>query len=360
MKRKWFLGALLIGAAVSAFAQSRDNIRIFIPPVTAVSPEQSEFFRDNFAMEVSAVGYTVTENADEADYTMALTVRPNMILWDDGVEEPAPPDEPQFILQINLLRNSDNVTVVSFSFSFTELNEMYEYNLLLVYKVMANVPMTMESGKEEEPVIEYIYIGEDRPEENWWRNNWLYLRVSFDYMTGIYLAINEPSYFSEPRSRPIPGATIGLELQFFNWMSAEFLSHIWFGDVIKYDSFIPAIGLQLKFPIKPSRHFMLEPYLAGSFSMDKWKQKTNVKYVLDADGGYPFLVSAGAGFQFGVKSGKMGALFLDLIGLYLFSKVESPNPYASASPNSGSMKWNQIVVGVNLGYKIGFFTRKKP
>jgi len=357
IKKMLPFAVFLFAAAVSAFGQSRNVVRIYIPPVVG-SPEQSVFFRENFTMETSAAGYTVTQDANEADYSMRLTVKPNMIVYDDGAEEPAPPDEHQFILSISLIRNSDNVEIVSLSFGFTELEEMYNHNLSLLYQAMANVPLTRAAGATQN-------ANRDK-EEDLWRNKWLYLRASFDYTTGFYWIVSDDDkdfraggaaylddqsnqhYAIEPRFRPMPGATVGLEFQFLNWMSAEANFHMWFGDVINYRSFIPGVGLQIKFPIKPSRHFMLEPYLAGAASLDI--------AVADHIKQFPTF-SAGAGVQLGVKSGDRGAFFLDVIGLWPFGEVHTTNPYKEALPKPETLRWNHFVIGVSIGYKIGFFDR---
>jgi hypothetical protein len=360
-KKKCFFAVFLIAAAGAAFGQSRNDVRIYIPPVIG-NPAQADFFRENFTMETSAAGYTVTQDVHEADYSMRLIVRPNTIVYDDGTEEPAPPGEHQYILLINLIRNSDNVEVVSLSFGFTELEEMYHHNLSLLYQTMANVPLARTTGEDTLAVI-----SGERKEDDRWRNKWLYLRASFDYITSIYWIVSDDDkdfraggaaylndqsnqhYAIEPRFRPMPGATIGLELQFLNWMSLEANFHMWFGDVIDYRAFIPGIGVQLKFPVKPSSYFMLEPYLAGAASMDI--------AVGDHIKQFPTF-SAGAGIQLGVKGGNMGGFFLDVIGLWPFGEVHTINPYAPALPEPQTLRWNHFVIGVSVGYKIGFFNRR--
>jgi len=140
------LAALLFVVAAAAFAQTREDIRIFIPPVAA-NAEQARFFHQNLSMEISAAGYTITDNENEADYSIRLIVMPNMIVYTDGAEEPAPSDEHQNTLMISLIRNSDNVEVVSLFHRFTDLQEMYHYNLYLhhIYQAI-NVPMTKTAG----------------------------------------------------------------------------------------------------------------------------------------------------------------------------------------------------------------------
>jgi len=355
MKTRRLLTAFLFIAAASAFAQSRGDVRIYIPPVSG-NPAQAAFFQENFAMETSAAGYAVTQNPSEADYSLRLTVRPNVIVYADGAEEPAPPGEHQYILLINLIRNSDSVEVVSFSFSFTELEEMYNHNLSLLYQAMANVPLTKTDGNAPD-----VKNG-DRVEDDRWRNKWVYLRASFDFPISYYEAkpdglygganiyegsIDAPAQYSrlEHQIIPMPGATVGLELQFLNWMSAEVNFGVQFKDPIGY-TLIPGLGVQLKFPIKPARHFMLEPYLAASSSINTAPHSIS----------FPRL-AVGGGAQLGVKGGNIGAFFVDANFMYSLEEAQTTNPDKRLTKPE-VLHWRHFVIGLGIGYKIGFFDRK--
>jgi len=153
MKRQFFSAllqaGLLFAAAAAASAQTREDVRIFIPPVAA-NEEQARFFHENFTLEISTAGYTVTNNENDAHYIIQLTVMPNTIISPDGTEEPAPPDAHQNILMISLVRNSDAVEVVSLFHRFTDLEEMYHYNLYLhhIYQAI-NVPDNLADEKLE-------------------------------------------------------------------------------------------------------------------------------------------------------------------------------------------------------------------
>ena len=347
MKRFWWFLIFFTLMTLSSFAQTREDISVYIRPVIG-TPEQAVFFAENFAMETAAAGYKVVEDQHEADYSIKLEVKPNMILYEDGVEEPAPPDEPQLTLQLTLIRNADDVEVISFSYPFNEMEDMYNYNLYLLYEAMANVPLTKLGD---------IPVPED---EDWWRNKWLYVRMSMDYPVvtthqllpdglyggnAIYDSLTPGKYAPlDHKVRAVPGATIGLELQYLYWMSAEFDFILRFGDPIGY-SFIPELGLALKFPIKPAKHFMLEPFLAGSLSMN----------TADHYSSFPPM-AVGGGFQFGVKGGSMGAFFADAAFLYSLGHVVTKNTDASL-PDPHNIHWNRYVFSVGVGYKIGFINR---
>jgi len=339
MKKTWVL-MLLLALAVPVFAQTRKDIKIYIPPVKA-NAAQAAYFRENFSMETRGAGYNLTENPDDADYSLLLEVKPNMVLYDDGKEEPAPPDEKQFVLVIDLVRNEDDADMVSFSFLFDDVDEMNDFNLYLLYEAMANVPFT----KVEDAVIV--------EESDLWRNKWLYIRASFDYPITFYelldpkMLINNSNPSSviplDHRISPFPAGTLGMELQYLSWMSTEVDVHICFSDPIS-NSLIPVITIEQKFPIKPAKIFMIEPYLAVSFPMETSSHVTK----------FP-RVGAGGGFQLGVKGGNMGAFFVDINFIYFLGDVIMKNPYPNYSPSE--IHYRRYTLGLGMGYKIGLFDR---
>ncbi|MCL2069612.1 MAG: hypothetical protein FWH19_01325 [Treponema sp.] len=332
--------------AFSVFAQTREDTAIFIPTVSAARPDHAAFFKENFDMETVAAGYSLADNANSADFTLRLDVSPNMITYDDGFQEQAPPDEPQFLLRVTLVRNEDGFEMVSFSFPFTELEEMYDFNLFLLYQAMANVPITR--------------LGEVIAETDRWRNKWLYVRGSFDYpVIANHIHVGDEIYgrsIYNPLNPLIEnqeldnitavglGVTIGLELQFLYWMSAEANFVFRFGEPHDQNAFIPGLGLQLKFPLKPANHFMLEPYIMGVSQINT----SNTKFPLWA---------AGGGMQFGVKGGEIGAFFIDANFLYSFDYVETPNPMQDWLPSN--IYYTRMVVSIGIGYKIGFMDRRR-
>jgi len=332
-------------------------VRIHIPLVVAVEPAQAEFFQKNFAMEIAGAGYTVTESPMEADYSLRLRVRSNAPVYSDGTTGPVPAGEDLYSLQITLLRNSDNSQVVSLSFGFSQLEEMYNHNLSLVYQTLANVPLNKGDDKT---LVKYM-VGQNADRDDWWRNKWLYLRFSFDFPISYYQSkpnglyegvftydgpLSNPPRYSRITHRiiPMPGATVGLEVQFLYWMSLEANFELRIGDAVGF-AFMPGIGAQLKFPLKPSTHFMLEPYAAGVVS-------TNIE---DNAVTYP-RYAIGGGVQFGVRGGRKGAFFLDASYLHSLTEVVTNNP-DTVFTQPEKLHWNRFVVGLSLGYKVGFVNR---
>ena len=328
-----------------AYAQTRDDIHIYIPMPIGGTSEQQMYFHENFIMETMAASYAVTESADEADYTLNLHIKQNMILFDDGTEEPAPPDEDQYVITLLLVRTEDNVDIVQFDFPFTELPEMYEFNLFLIYQAMANVPLTKLVGGIE---------------DDHWRNKWLYLRASLDFNIPVFTPDKDHYYMAHDAGIPIktplhhlmpigPGLTVGLELYFLNWMAVELDLALVFGNV----NSVPGIGIAfnrdpvgtfdvvLKFPIKPASHYMIEPFAGAAFPVALIG--TNL----------PSLGIVG-GIQIGIKAGSMGAFIVNVRGEYDLGKAHVLEP---GTGSTESINWSRFVLGVGVGYKIGFVNR---
>jgi hypothetical protein len=289
----------------------------------------------------------VTEDSRQADYTLNLEVKPHMIMYDDGSQERATEEDLLYILEVSLLNNKDRKEIVSFDYAFNSTDEMYEYNLYLLYQTMANVPLTKLSGKEELP--------------EYWRNKWIYLRASFDYPITFYQLMN-PYEIWGPRPNssnpdevvrqglnheisPFPAATFGFEFQYLNWMSTEFSFNLSFSDPMS-NSLIPAIQIEQKFPIKPSKNFMIEPYAVVSFPMN-----TSSKSVQ-----FPKM-GVGGGCQLGVRGGDMGAFFVDINYIHFLGDVVMRNEN-QVYKNPKSITYNRFAVGLGIGYKVGFYNRK--
>ncbi|MDR2433127.1 MAG: hypothetical protein LBD47_00985 [Treponema sp.] len=345
--KKGVIALFWLFAVGFVYAQTRGDTIIYIPMPTGGTATEQSYFKENFEMETIAAGYTTTENPNEADYILRLEVQPNMVMYDDGTEEQAPPDEPQNLLELRLLQAADNSEVVMFNFPFTEVEEMYEYNLYLLYQAMANVPLTKLTSQLD-------------PDH--WRNKWLYIRGSIDYNISNYQADvkdsnnwqsstaigNDAGAQGDPlepqnarSTTPMIGGTLGLEFQFLNWMAVEGDMKFVFGDP-EESTLVPTVGVDLKFPLKPSKHFMLEPYVGVDVPMFTGTTVKNTST----------FAALGGGFQFGVKGGNMGAFFVDTEFMYTLGNVSTRTSYRKAD-------WQRWVLGFGIGYKLGFFNRNK-
>jgi hypothetical protein len=334
--KKYLFIVILTQAAFVLFAQSRNDVEVFLAPTTGGTEEQQAFFNENFKMELTGANYAVVDNQKSADYSMNLKITQEI---EEGDGELA--QEIINVLSISLVDNKDGHEILQFSWAFQNLEEMYEWNLHLIYQAMANVPLTKLT------VV---------PDTNHWRNKWLYIcgYGGLDLTFGFYDSGNEiPFQNREYTFYPGPLFGLGLEFQFLNFMSAEFEL---LGSHYNIDSVHSAImfgmPLLLKFPLKPSKHFMLEPYGGVQFNTSS------------AGSIIPPLVSWVGGFQYGIKAGERGAITLDVravgdIGVTnLFPPAEAP--HYSSNPNPKTYKGiDRFQLQILAGFKAGFYNRSK-
>jgi hypothetical protein len=343
--KKYLLTVVFFLSLGALSAQSRDDVKVYISPVTGGVPEQQMFFAENFKMELLGANYAVVDNQADSDYSMNLAITQDL---EDSYEDEyggMSVQEIVNILTVSLMDSKDGREVLQFSWAFETLEEMYEWNLHLIYQAMANVPLTKLS---------------DVADTSHWRNKWLYVRASFDYPITFYAYPDPAAIWKNPTSpndtrnytrldhqvRPFPGFTGGIEFQFLNWMSVEGDFQINFGDPIAH-TFIPSIQVELKFPLKPSRHFMIEPYGAVGFPTNTSAETLEFPWV-----------GFGGGVQLGVRGGSMGAFFVDVNFIYYATKVKTRNTDVD-KPEPYSTAWHRFVVGLGVGYKIGFMNRNK-
>jgi hypothetical protein len=365
MKKILILMPFFITSVLAYSQQSREDVKIYIPMPMGGNAAQQVYFYENIKMEAFGAGYSVTDSAIDSDYILNLYIRPNMVMYLDGSEELAPPDEPQYFLELNLVKTETGDDLVRFSFSFTELEEMDNYNLYLFYQAIANVPFTKVTDITEITDIVDVDV-EVEVDDDLWRNKWLYFRFSLDYNIPIFnpgfnkywekrsKEGNDPPY-ALPIDHQIPlrpGFSLGVELHFLNWMSAELGLNLLIGNVvgISYNNaLVGTFDLSLKFPLKPLKHYMIEPFLGIAFPLAL--MGTNLP-----------IFGLQGGIQVATKAGNMGGFFISLRGEYDFGKVNT-NPPAGALYENGTplpnIPWTRFVIGFSAGYKLGIVNRKK-
>ena len=360
--------------AVVTLAANAPNNNIFIQG-TGINQAQYDFFIENFRMEGAASGYNIVDDPANAAHTFRFQVRPNMIVYDDGSQAPAPPEEGRYIIMIFLVRNSDEAEIAAFGFAFTELHEMYDYTQFMFLRAVANIPrdssspviITQDHGRDV--IVQEIDGREVHfvvQESDDWRNKWLYFRVSLDYPIRIYtlkqdsstlvggVAVYDGDFRSPTRISPLdnlfialPGFTLGLEFQFLNFMSLEPLFHISMGDPEKVLFFNMSAGGQLKFPIKTMNNVVIAPYGAFLYPLNKSSVFSE----------FPRF-SIGGGIQLAIKGGESGAFFFDLNYMQYLDDVVMHNPHGALFPKPEVINYRHFAIGIGIGYKYGLFDRK--
>jgi hypothetical protein len=342
--------------------------------------EHLSFFMYNFMMEAANLGYTFADTKEEAVYTFKFEVVPNLILYDDGTEEPAPPGEKQFLLLSSVIRNSDEMEFVTFGFPFTEVDEMYAFTQILFVMAMLNVPLSSDEydalawteegaflaqeSTQESPALanendeEGSVLWQENPallaDNEAWKNMRLYALASIDYPFSFYLlkqdGLREGSLFKvdenddyvlgsvENRIVALPGITVGVGYQILDWMSVEAIFKLSMGIPDDFLYLNMAVGLQIKFPLKFIRNIMLEPYGAFSYML-------NPSPAFDK---FP-LFAVGGGIQAGIKGVSNGSFFAGLNFMYSLGDALLFNTRTDYSPRV--IHYQHFVIGIAVGYR---------
>ena len=346
--------------AVFSYSQSSSGRNIFISG-TAVNNTQRNFFIDNFRMEGAALGYNIVDNINEALYSFRFNVTANTITYSDGSTAPASAEEGRYLIMVSLIRNSDNFEVVSFGFPFTELDEMYAYNQYLFFRAVINIPID-EPAAESRSVPGSVDDDSRLPDS--WHNRRIYFRASLDYPIRLYIlehsddlisgvgaydgSFHNPSSISplDNKFLALPGFTLGLELQLFNWLSIEPFFQVNLGDPFNVSFLEYSAGGLLKLQFKNLRDVVLSPYGIFNYSLNQSSVFSE----------FP-PISAGGGIQIAVRGGGRGAFFFDIGYLIRLETVSMHNFLDPLFPNPPAFSYMQHTFRIAFGYKIGFFNR---
>jgi hypothetical protein len=311
-------------------------MQIYIYRPTGGTVEQQDFFEENYIMEIAAAGYAIAGSRDDSDFYYTLDIQPNANF---GEYE----DEPEFFLYVRLYDSTDQREIVQLGYGFTEKEEMYDWNLYLVYQAMANVPITK--------LTQGIHTDH-------WRNKWIYIVPYLAVTPHIYSNDNPHAVLNFSNSfQPGPflfGAGVDFEFHIVNWMSLETgfgLTWDWLSDVqisninnvasdVSYDSGVIQLPLLLKIVLKPSDIFMIEPY-AGA----------GLNFSLNSDSFKAAFVSLLGGIEAGFRLGERGAFFIDTrVGWDLGDSIVNRNRNSNV---------HRLGLHFGIGYKVGFFNRLK-
>jgi hypothetical protein len=331
--KKLLLIIIVFSLPLAVFGQSREDIQIIVMPTTGGSPTENAFFDENLKMETVGAQYTLTDSVDKADYRIVATVGRD---FDDGGFEIG-------TVNIELLDNSDLHQIVEVGSYYYDLEEMYNWNLYLIYQAMGNVPFTKLMGEIQ---------------TDFWRNKWLYLTLYGMYSLHVYQFTGSAGLPWDFNGGMPVGGGFGMEIHFLNWLSVEAALELTFdqipkqalkeqttstqalkGDFTTAVFTVPVLG---KFVWKPSKHFMIEPYGGIAFNLAINRENLTIP-----------LLSIPIGAQWGIKLGDHGAIFLDTrVGWDLGRGTIQNDQFPDVN-------FHRYTVNISLGYKFGFFDRLK-
>ncbi|MDR2941032.1 MAG: hypothetical protein LBV17_00365 [Treponema sp.] len=329
---------MLFFSVSAIYAANKKNITLNIQGTGSQSLVDG--FIHALKIEANAAGYDVTDNIAAAKYYIKFTIE-----FDQA--------EQRSRFNVSLVRVQDSNVIVTMEYLFADEEEMLLYSQLVFFMLMANLP-------EDEVVAA-------APEDDTWRNKWLYLRTSFDYSlmclalksddliggSGIYNdAVNPPLIAPlDNKIVPVMGAKLGAEVQFLDFMSLEPGVQLSLEEVVQnYKLYNILLSAELKFPLKFLSNLVIEPYGAVAYPMRFPKEN-------DIFASMP-LLSYGGGIQASVKGGKNGAIFFEASYMY-YGDVSMKNHYDELYTKPEVIHYDHFVLSFKAGYKFGFFDRKK-
>lgn len=331
---------LLIISAAAVYSQTREETKIFVRPVTGGTEEESVYFHDNFIMEIEAARYMIVDSEGEADFAFRLDCIKGL---DEFGEWKA--------LEITVLELREGREVITLSCYYDALSEMADWNLYLVYQAMANVPLTKQYASIGQKVRESVYIDTSPQvlavqawEDQRWRNKWIYVTAYADM--GFGFGYNEKN--TDKTGPYIPnvfGGGITGEFHFLNWMSVE--AGVELEASIAQSDLVPVIGFPvlIKFPLKPSLHFMISPYVGAQYNI--------------SDNEYLGLFNVLIGVQAAVKAWSRGGFFIDI--RYNIDFADDMDFYRYPFKIDGrGFALGKDTVELGFGYKFGWRDRTYP
>lgn len=261
---KYLLAAIFFCAFTFLSAQERSDIRLYVARTEGGSPEAREFFDTNIPAEIYGANYTVSDSLEGADYVVLMHI----------TEEDS---DPPFLFSLVISRPGETGTLVEFSWGYTEVEEMYEWNLYLLYQALANIPMT-RAGERTAQASAAAAAAAAAPDGSSQRERRFFI--------GLRAAVAFPRYFFQVAPGYEPGIGAGLsgeaglvtELRLFRFLSIQAEGDFLYesfdvpgaessADIFTSMSFI--FPLVVKVPLRFGR-FTLSLYAGAYYALALW------------------------------------------------------------------------------------------
>jgi hypothetical protein len=335
-----FISFFLLFSMTFLYAASPKSITLIIQGNG--SPNFVEGFKYALTVEAKAAGYQITDNLSSAKYSIRFSVEY------DRTEQKS-----KFV--VNLIKVADSSVIVTMEYFFADEEEMMLYAQLVFFLLISNLPEDVASSSA--------------PEDDSWRDKWLYFNVSFDYSfmflllqetglvggSGIWHGddIKHPDMVAplDHKFVPTPGVSFGIEFQFLDFMSIEPNAQISMEQAVSDHLIYNALfSMEIKFPLKFFKSTVITPYGIAAYPL-RFPEEAEIFT------NYPEVIFGG-GIQVAAKAWNSGALFFDVSYLYI-GDIMMKNQYDKLYPNPEVIHYNYSVLGFKIGFKFGVFNRKR-
>jgi len=311
--RKYIVFILLLCASFSLCAQTR-SAAVFVQPVTGSgrSTGDNDFFYQQLVYEVGYQKFILAKEKKDAEFSLAAAISEQ--------RDDVPPGVRQYNIHLTLIDNKTGQTTADGFLIYETAEEIEDLFPTLAYTLLYTIPE--DAGK------------------NNWRNKTLYAGAGAIWSPRIYTSESSSAHLVSF------GGGFFAEYHFLDFLSVEAGFEI-ATDMFKvkysgetYNNILLEIPVLVKYVIKPGDSFMIEPYAGAQLNIPFGKATK------------PPIISALAGFQYGVKAGP-GILFVD--PRFSFDIGES-----AISPESTfkDLNFQRYIIHLGIGYKIGFFIKR--
>ncbi|GHT77214.1 hypothetical protein FACS1894130_00810 [Spirochaetia bacterium] len=321
------------GLPLSLAAQSNSNsIQVWVAPVKGGTAADQEYFNFNLQEEVKGGGYILTNGiyfdvANDAEHSdFYITTE---LYYDEEYDEN--------VITMELYNTITDALIVTNGMSYDTTDMMNDWNLTLIYRLMANAPIEKFTAEGLEG-----YLGEHIPSEIP-DDYYLWVGIRGGYSMRFYnfegLALMGHTFEA--------GGQISYKFQPFLGLQAEFLltmDNAYY--LIDNDSRLATpsdMSLMIPLMVKgifrpgPSKQFSINP-LVGAFIALPLNKNNN------------FNGGLSAGMNLGFRLGKTANLFFDIRYSFDFSNT------IHATYDKAIHKRSMITL--TMGYELGFIKRK--
>ncbi|GHV75744.1 hypothetical protein AGMMS49942_05650 [Spirochaetia bacterium] len=332
------------------------NVKVWVAPTRGGSAEDRAYFDFNLPEEVKGSGYDLTnslyptpEEAREASDFYIICRLEYDAEYDDNV------------ITAELYSTRTDAVIITTSMGYQTTEEMNDWNLTMIYRLMANAPISKSLDMEE---FEYTGKGGEPKVYPQYR---LFLGLRGGYSLRIYT----PSIVTIDPVDPESTFEAALHVAYHPWRylgfqtevvftrdSTSFQSYDQIGDkhTYQYNSMSLMIPLLVKGTFAFSQ-FVVSP-LAGvylTFPLGRMTMINETNKKIDeetADFSYPLPLGLTAGVEMGMHLGP-GLLFLDIRYAADLAKT------VRLSEDATTDLYHRNMVSLSLGYKFGLL-RKNP
>ncbi|GHV29075.1 hypothetical protein AGMMS4952_14170 [Spirochaetia bacterium] len=361
---KIVIGFLMaLAAAASLNAQETidgikySNVGVWIAPTIGGTAADREYFDFNLAEEIKGGGYDLTnemyptpeEARQNSDFYITTSLE-----YDEEYQDN--------VINAELYNTRTGALIITTSMGYQTTEEMNDWNLTMIYRLMANAPISKSTNME----LSELYPGQDRGPKKDYPEYRLFLGLRGGYSSRFYTA---EGYL---QSNSVQGNTFetAFHVSYLPWRYLGFQAEVLFTmDFATFSKFhitggnnavelektsFQSMSLMVPLIVKgniPLSRFIISPLVGLYFTFP-----LGVITATDKDSAYEsvFSYSPPLGFLAGAELGMHlgpGILFLD---------VRYAGDFGNTLWENGDPIYGRSMITVSLGYKFGLLKKKKP